>query len=413
VLTATDANTGRVDRAKAQVDGGRITVKIGDTTVTFLTAKVGGHISVNGAGRVGIALPQLASDAAQIPEKISPLFKPPAKFAGNFGDYRSPLIFNDGTAVKTPTDWPRRSREIIATWEGLIGTWPALIEKPRVQYLSSNRRENFTQHRVSVEIAPDRQTVDGYILIPDGKGPFPAVLVVYYDAETGVGSGKELRDFALQLTRRGFVTMSIGTPEFCSLKAPYKPLCETQFQPLSALAYVAANCHTALASTKRVDPQRIGVMGHSYGGKWAMFASCLYEKFACAAWSDPGIVFDEKRPNVNYWEPWYLGYESDRQRQRGVPSQAKPRTGAYRDLVRDRRDLHELHALMAPRPFLVSGGSEDTAERWKALNHTIAVNRLLGHENKVAMANRKGHAPTPESNEQIYVFFETFLKEVN
>lgn len=40
-----------------------------------------------------------------------------------------------------------------------------------------------------------------------------------------------------------------------------------------------------------------------------MFASCLYDKFACAAWSDPGIVFDEtKRGYINYWEPWYLGY---------------------------------------------------------------------------------------------------------
>ena len=43
--------------------------------------------------------------------------------------------------------------------------------------------------------------------------------------------------------------------------------------------------------------------GHSYGGKKAMFASCLYDKFSCAAWSDGGIVFDEKRANVNYWEP--------------------------------------------------------------------------------------------------------------
>lgn len=41
----------------------------------------------------------------------------------------------------------------------------------------------------------------------------------------------------------------------------------------------------------------------------AMFASCLYEKFACTAWSDPGIVFDETKDNyINYWEPWYLGY---------------------------------------------------------------------------------------------------------
>jgi hypothetical protein len=65
---------------------------------------------------------------------------------------------------------------------------------------------------------------------------------------------------------------------------------------------------------------------------------------------------------------------------------------------------------MAPRPFLVSGGAEDTLHRWRALNHAIAVNKLLGHSNRVAMTNRHGHSPTPESNEQIYLFFERFLK---
>ncbi len=313
-----------------------------------------------------------------------------------------------------------------------MGAWPPLIEKPKAVYVAQERRGNFTQHRVCVETAPNEQTVNGYLLIPDGSGPFPAVLVVYYDAETGVGLGKELRDFARQLTKRGFVTLSIGTPDFCSLQPPYKPLyesgkAETQLQPLSALAYVAANCYNCLANRPEVDPARIGIVGHSYGGKWAMFASCLYEKFACAVWSDPGIVFDETRPAVNYWDPWYLGYEPDKQprrtgvpsqtnprtgpyNQRGVPSEMNPRTGAYRKLFQEGHDLHELHALMAPRPFLVSGGSEDPPERWRALNHTIAVNELLGHATKVAMTNRKGHAPTVESNEQIYVFFEHFLK---
>ena len=28
--------------------------------------------------------------------------------------------------------------------------------------------------------------VDAFLLVPDGKGPFPAVVVVYYDAQTGV-----------------------------------------------------------------------------------------------------------------------------------------------------------------------------------------------------------------------------------
>ena len=246
----------------------------------------------------------------------------------------------------------------------------------------------------------------------------PAVLVVFYDPETGVGLGKELRDFGSQLAKRGFVVLSIGTPEFCSLKPPYKPLCELPagqpvLQPLSALAYVAANCHTALANMPNVDPARIGIVGHSYGGKWAMFASCLYEKFACAVWSDPGIVFDEARPNVNYWEPWYLGWAGTHQRERGVPSDANPRTGPYKTMIETGRDLHELHALMAPRPFLVSGGAEDPPKRWQALNHAVAVNRLLGHTNRVAMTNRPTHDPTPESNEQLCAFFEHFLRPVS
>jgi hypothetical protein len=66
---------------------------------------------------------------------------------------------------------------------------------------------------------------------------------------------------------------------------------------------------------------------------------------------------------------------------------------------------------MAPRPFLVSGGSEDQPERWIPLNHAIAVNKFLGYESRVAMTNRERHSPTPESNEQMYSFFEYFLKK--
>jgi hypothetical protein len=113
---------------------------------------------------------------------------------------------------------------------------------------------------------------------------------------------------------------------------------------------------------------------------------------------------------VNYWEPWYLGYDPTVTRKPGILTSESPRTGAYKRMIAAGRDLHELHALMAPRPFLVSGGAEDTVERWKALNHSIAVNRLLGYENRVAMTNRPAHDPTPESNEQIYRFCEWALK---
>ncbi|MBN1126466.1 MAG: hypothetical protein JXA82_15785 [Sedimentisphaerales bacterium] len=349
-----------------------------------------------------------------IPEELSDAFSPDPAYEGDFGSYRSPLYFANGNKVQNKQQWQQRRKEIMTQWEDVLGHWPPLIAKPSLEYLEKTSHKNFTQHKVRVEIASNQKTVDGYLLLPNGKGPFPAVLVVYYDPETGVGLGKEGRDFGLQLVRESFVVLSIGTPEFCSLNAPYKPLYdgtpdEVPWQPLSALAYVAANCHTVLANLPQVDPERIGVVGHSYGGKWAMFASCLFKKFACAAWSDPGIVFDESRPNVNYWEPWYLGYERGRRRRRGIPDENNPRTGAYKTLIEQGHDLHELHVLMAPRPFLVSGGSEDPPERWKALNHSIAVNRVLGQKNMVAMTNREGHSPTPESNAQIVAFFEYVL----
>src|SRR5260370_41194800 len=116
-----------------------------------------------------------------------------------------------------------------------------------------------------------------------------------------MGRGKRAAGcgFALQLARRGFVALSLG-----SAPETYYPSKEkVQLQPLSFHAYEAANCPTALTRLPQVDPKRIGIVGHSYGGKWAMFASCLYDKFACAVWSDPGIIFDEKRSNVNYWDP--------------------------------------------------------------------------------------------------------------
>ena len=181
-------------------------------------------------------------------------------------------------------------------------------------------------------------------------------------------------------------------------------------QPLSYLAYVAANAHTMLSQREDVDPARIGVVGHSYGGKWSMFAGALYEKFAAVVVSDPGVVFDEARPNVNYWEPWYLGYAPGPVlRPRGPLSGEHGRVGPYKTMIETKTDLHELHALICPRPFLVSGGAEDQPERWKALNHALAVNKLLGVEGRVGMSNRPEHKISPEASEQIAAFFVSFL----
>lgn len=313
---------------------------------------------------------------------------------------------NYGREVKNETQWTLRRQEILETWHAALGRWPELLARPKLEVIRTEHREAFVQHRVRLEIAAGRLE-EGWLLVPAGNGPFPAVLVPFYDPETSIGLKGRLRDFARQLTLRGFVSLSMGSPGGDARKPdPGIP----GWQPLSFLAYVAANGHTALARRPEVDPSRIGIVGHSYGGKWAMFAGAFHEKFACVVVSDPGIVWDETRPNVNYWEPWYLGRDPHRTRAPGVITTDQPRTGAYQRLFESGHDLTEIHALIAPRPFLVSGGAEDPPARWRALNHLIAVNRVLGFTNRVAMTNREGHEPTPESNEQIYRFIEQFLK---
>ena len=233
------------------------------------------------------------------------------------------------------------------------------------------------------------------------------MLVVFYEPETAVGLGdKPHRDFARRLAERGFVCLSIGFDPRVLKPSEWEP----PMQPLAYLAHVASNALTAMRALPEVDPDRVGVMGHSYGGKWAMFAACLDERFACGVWSDPGIVFDEPRRDVNYWEPWYLGWEPGRTRKPGLITPENPRTGAYARMIADGRDLHELQALMPPRPFLVSGGAEDRAERWRPLNRIREVADLLDAPPGIALTGRPAHEPTDEALGQIEAFVEYALR---
>ena len=372
-------------------------------------------------------LPARGDDAAraELWKRIEPWTQPPAEFADELGSYRSPLKCSDGNVVKTAAQWDERRKEILESWHKRLGSWPPLLEKPEVKVLETQECEGYTEHRVRVQVSPSGVVTDGDLLVPKDarfKAPYPAVLVPFYEANTSVGKGKNgvgvgTHDYGLQLVKRGFVTLSIGTP--ASVERIGDPVRDVlteagekeRRQPLTLLAYAASNCCTVLQQREDVDPKRIGIIGLSYGGKWSMFASCLDERFACAVWSDPGIVFNEKDSNVNYWEPWYLGYDPNVRRKAGVPSDTNPRTGLYKELVEAGDDLVDLHALMAPRPVLVGGGVQDPQRNWVALNHRVEVNKVLGVKNRAALSARKTHRPTPEALEVELAWLEYWLKK--
>ena len=108
---------------------------------------------------------------------MKPYFQPPEEFQGKLGEYRSLMKFADGTPVRSPQDWSRRRSEILKEWHAVMGPWPELVDKPRFNYQEQEHVENFTRHRLEIEVSPGRVIGPQYLLIPDGPGPFPAVLV--------------------------------------------------------------------------------------------------------------------------------------------------------------------------------------------------------------------------------------------
>lgn len=353
------------------------------------------------------------ADKADVPgdwQDIAKYFKPPLLYQNNYGNYPDPLIFYDGVrTVQNANDLEDRKQEIRDKWMGIMGEWLSVNETQELTFISSEQKTGYVKHTVTFEHVQG-EVRQAYLLVPDVSGIKPAVVTVYYDPETALGEGLEHRDFAKQLVLEGFTALSIGVSDGNEiLYSPSKA--NTDIQPLSMMANVAANAYEVLAKVADVDASRIGIIGHSYGGKWAMFGSCLYEKYALGVWSDGGIVFDEVR-GVNYWTSDYLGATT-------LPAVApvappftgsNPRTGAYAEFMSQGMNTTELHALMCPRPFLVSGGDTDKANRWMPLNHAIAVNNVLGVKNRVAMTNRNVHAPSPDSNKQMRQFFRHFLK---
>ena len=101
----------------------------------------------------------------------------------------------------------------------------------------------------------------GLIVVADdepGAGPFPAVLCVFYDAETSAGLGKDpaksrSRAFGLDLAQRGFVTLCVGSPGGNAWKPD---TAGNGLQPLSYLAYVAANSNSARLRSELSVPIR-------------------------------------------------------------------------------------------------------------------------------------------------------------
>ncbi|MHB8860823.1 MAG: LamG-like jellyroll fold domain-containing protein [Pirellulaceae bacterium] len=158
--------------------------------------------------------------------------------------------------------------------------------------------------------------------VPDGEGPFPAMLALHGHG----GSGDVVFDptsiyhgLADRFARGGYVVLA---PSF-----PHRQYCATNLWDLFRLVDI-------LQSRQEVDRERLGVAGLSMGGEWTMWSA------AC----DPRL----KAAVVSGWMCTTEGVFA-------VPNCACWELPGFVELM----DVCEVHLLIAPRPLLLESAERD------------------------------------------------------
>lgn len=206
----------------------------------------------------------------------------------------------------------------------------------------------------------------------------------------GLGSKPELA-LAIELTRRGFITLS---PE-CYIMKDGGPHAQAEalakkypgWTGLGKMTFDASRCVDYLETVSEVDRTKIGCIGHSLGAKEVLYAMAFEPRYKAGVFSEGGIGLRMS----NWTDPWYL------------TEKMKPHI--------PQMENHQIMALIAPRPFLlIAGDSADGDASWTFIKTVRPVYELLGAKERIGLHNHhQGHAFPKESRELSYQWLEAWL----
>jgi len=336
-----------------------------------------------------------------------------------------PLQFNNGSPVLTPADWWQTRRpQIVALFDHeVLGSVPARAPSVRWQVLSSVR---LTLGGVAVEqlhvagtinnsdyptLAP---IIDLLVGIPaQTRGRVPVVLSLAFANEfnallhpdqppptagqspaSGPGTGDEGPSWQQQVVGRGWAYAVLLPTSFqadngaglrsgvIGLVNHGQPRSPVDWGTLRAWAWGASRAADFLSSQPAIDPQRMALEGHSRFGKTALVAMAYDARFRAGFISSAGTggsklyrhAMGELLENLTAAPTFYYWMAGNFLKYGG------PLTPGDLPV-----DAHELIALCAPRPVLISVGSSTAGDKWadpvgewRAAVAAGPVYRLLG-----------------------------------
>ncbi|MEO9593154.1 hypothetical protein [Rhodopirellula bahusiensis] len=259
-----------------------------------------------------------------------------------------PFAWSDGSGRSTElTDWSRRRSEIKAEIEHYeIGEKPA-----RPENISANFRDNTLT--VTIEVNGQSLKLTANVWLPEGDGPFPAVIGI------GRGSGSLPPEI---FTRRDIAMIAFDFSQVMSHtqtrgKEPINRLYpdETEMGAYSAWPWGISRIIDGLElveSDLPIDREHLAVTGCSFAGKMALFAGALDERIALTIAQEPG---------GGGAAAWRVSETLGNVETLGKTSRAWFLEDMFRfsnSVEKLPHDHHELMALVAPRALLVLGNPD-------------------------------------------------------
>jgi Dienelactone hydrolase and related enzymes len=315
----------------------------------------------------------------------------------------------DGTPITTVDEWKLRRAELKQAWADFLGPLPAPAAAFDLKILQSDVVESdefppVVRELIEYNVEKGRR-VQGYVVRPQAPSPVrrPGMVVLHgttpdtSKSMVGLATIKPGRNTGLKLAQRGYVVICPSNflwEEPTYLKA-VKAAKKRHPHSLGMATMLADSIRALdlLLTFSDVDPQRVGAIGHSLGGKETLYLTAFDERIQAGVASEGGLGLD----STNWDAPWYLGAA-----------------------VKDRnfpRDHHELVALIAPRPLLVLGGEmgrgcADGDRSWPYLEAGQQVTKLYGMPPRQGLFNHhQGHMFSPESQERAFEWLKVSLPE--
>ncbi|MBY0507820.1 MAG: SUMF1/EgtB/PvdO family nonheme iron enzyme [Bryobacteraceae bacterium] len=357
----------------------------------------GSFLSSRGAWNKGFVSSQAPDRASpftgfRVVRQVAPAAVLPPPDAAWLSEFALPA-----TPQSIPPVDPAQVPALRRAWSDTLGLLPSAASVPTAKPVRHLRESTWNGTLLDLEVEPGwpaRVLLMEPVRKPAGR--LPVVIVPYYDVDSPAGAnlggrraGGGVRAFARLAVERGCLAVAIrwfgegdgeGYDEAVWQLARRHP----GLTGLGKVVYDTRRLIDYLVTRPDVDARRIGIIGHSLGGKMALYAAAFEPRLSVVVASEPGIGLNLS----NYEAFWYLG-------------RRRP----------DQRDQQELLALIAPRPFLlIAGESSDGQKSAAFLRAAQPAYAAAGNPAHLGMLNhRQGHSPTPASVAVAMDWLERFL----